>query len=109
MSKKIGTHSGVFHCDEVVACNLLKRLPEYRDAEIVRCALSISYVIPFLFDLFKNSKQKFTAIQIERFSGENIAFLNSNKNRDISDPKYPAIITFWIPLFQSITYFIFFP
>ncbi|XP_065347537.1 MYG1 exonuclease [Cloeon dipterum] len=34
--KKIGTHNGVFHCDEVVACNLLKRLPEYKDAEIVR-------------------------------------------------------------------------
>lgn len=42
-AKKIGTHSGVFHCDEVVACNLLKRLPEYRDAEIIRlvCALCI--------------------------------------------------------------------
>lgn len=35
-TKKIGTHSGVFHCDEALACFMLKQLPEYRDAEIVR-------------------------------------------------------------------------
>lgn len=34
--KKIGTHDGTFHCDEVLACSLLKMLPEYKDAEIVR-------------------------------------------------------------------------
>jgi len=33
---KIGTHNGVFHCDEALACFMLKQLPEYRDAEIVR-------------------------------------------------------------------------
>jgi len=33
---KIGTHNGTFHCDEVMACYLLKLLPEYKDAEIVR-------------------------------------------------------------------------
>ncbi|XP_026500147.2 MYG1 exonuclease [Vanessa tameamea] len=33
---KIGTHDGVFHCDEVLACFLLKRLPEFKDAEIIR-------------------------------------------------------------------------
>jgi uncharacterized UPF0160 family protein len=33
---KIGTHSGTFHCDEVLACFMLKLLPEYKDAEIVR-------------------------------------------------------------------------
>ncbi|XP_023943423.2 MYG1 exonuclease isoform X3 [Bicyclus anynana] len=32
----IGTHDGVFHCDEVLACFMLRRLPEYKDAEIVR-------------------------------------------------------------------------
>lgn len=36
MMKKIGTHSGVFHCDEALACFLLKQLPEYKDAEVVR-------------------------------------------------------------------------
>lgn len=33
---KIGTHDGVFHCDEVLACYMLKSLPEYKDAEIIR-------------------------------------------------------------------------
>ncbi|KAJ8378280.1 hypothetical protein AAFF_G00244150 [Aldrovandia affinis] len=33
---KIGTHNGTFHCDEVFACFLLRQLPEYKDAEIVR-------------------------------------------------------------------------
>ncbi|XP_047510826.1 MYG1 exonuclease [Pieris napi] len=33
---KVGTHDGVFHCDEVLACYMLKLLPEYSDAEIVR-------------------------------------------------------------------------
>lgn len=33
---QIGTHDGVFHCDEVLACYMLKLLPEYKDAEIIR-------------------------------------------------------------------------
>ncbi|KAK7478612.1 hypothetical protein BaRGS_00030144 [Batillaria attramentaria] len=33
---KIGTHNGSFHCDEVLACFMLKQLPRYKDAEIVR-------------------------------------------------------------------------
>ncbi|XP_005869246.1 PREDICTED: UPF0160 protein MYG1, mitochondrial isoform X3 [Myotis brandtii] len=33
---RIGTHNGTFHCDEALACALLRLLPEYQDAEIVR-------------------------------------------------------------------------
>lgn len=34
---KIGTHNGTFHCDEVLACTMLKFVnPEYSTAEIVR-------------------------------------------------------------------------
>ncbi|KAF7248005.1 hypothetical protein EG68_09320 [Paragonimus skrjabini miyazakii] len=33
---RIGTHNGKFHADELVACAMLKQLPEYADAEIVR-------------------------------------------------------------------------
>ncbi|XP_043481688.1 MYG1 exonuclease isoform X1 [Leptopilina heterotoma] len=33
---KIGTHNGVFHCDEVLACYMLKTLPEYKNASIIR-------------------------------------------------------------------------
>lgn len=36
LAMKIGTHSGSFHCDEALACYLLKRLPEYEDAEVIR-------------------------------------------------------------------------
>ncbi|XP_066245749.1 MYG1 exonuclease isoform X2 [Euwallacea similis] len=35
-SKKIGTHNGMFHCDEALACFMLKLLPDYRDADIIR-------------------------------------------------------------------------
>lgn len=34
--KKIGTHNGTFHCDEVLACFFLRQLPQYKDAEIIR-------------------------------------------------------------------------
>jgi len=34
--KKIGTHNGSFHCDEVLACYMLTQLPEYKDADVVR-------------------------------------------------------------------------
>lgn len=33
---RIGTHSGTFHCDEVLACFMLRQLPRYKDAEIIR-------------------------------------------------------------------------
>ncbi|CEM23379.1 unnamed protein product [Vitrella brassicaformis CCMP3155] len=34
--KLIGTHDGVFHCDEVLACALLRLLPEYESAAVIR-------------------------------------------------------------------------
>ncbi|XP_076184049.1 MYG1 exonuclease isoform X2 [Ptiloglossa arizonensis] len=35
-SIKIGTHDGTFHCDEALACFMLKLLPRYKDAVVVR-------------------------------------------------------------------------
>lgn len=32
----IGTHSGSFHCDEALACGMLKILPKYTESPIVR-------------------------------------------------------------------------
>ncbi|CAM9910898.1 unnamed protein product, partial [Phaeothamnion confervicola] len=32
----IGTHDGTFHCDEALACAMLKMLPEYADWPVVR-------------------------------------------------------------------------
>jgi len=34
--KTIGTHSGTFHCDEVMACYLLRMTQEYKAARIIR-------------------------------------------------------------------------
>lgn len=34
--KKIGTHNGAFHCDEALACFMLKELPDYCEADIIR-------------------------------------------------------------------------
>ncbi|KYO01962.1 conserved protein, unknown function [Plasmodium gaboni] len=36
MNKVIGTHSGRFHTDEILATVMLKFLPEYKDAKIIR-------------------------------------------------------------------------
>lgn len=33
---KIGTHNGSFHCDEILACFMLRQLPKFTDAEIIR-------------------------------------------------------------------------
>lgn len=33
---RIGTHSGSFHCDEALGCFLLRKVPEFSNAEIVR-------------------------------------------------------------------------
>ena len=35
--KIIGTHNGIFHSDEVLACAMLKNyVPEFQDAKIIR-------------------------------------------------------------------------
>ena len=36
MEVKIGTHNGPFHADDVMACAMLKKLPEFKDAKIER-------------------------------------------------------------------------
>lgn len=33
---KIGTHNGKFHCDEALACFMLKQLGEFKEFDIVR-------------------------------------------------------------------------
>jgi len=35
-TRRIGTHNGTFHCDEALACFMLKQLDTYRDAEVIR-------------------------------------------------------------------------
>ena len=38
--KVIGTHDGTFHCDEVLACWMLKQVPQFKDAKIMRTHLA---------------------------------------------------------------------
>lgn len=39
----IGTHHGTFHCDEALACAMLKLLPEYADSR--KCStLNVEYI-----------------------------------------------------------------
>lgn len=33
---KIGTHNGAFHCDEALACAILRSLPDFEGSEVVR-------------------------------------------------------------------------
>ncbi|CAG2120178.1 unnamed protein product, partial [Medioppia subpectinata] len=33
---RVGTHDGIFHCDEILACFLLKQLSQYSNAQIIR-------------------------------------------------------------------------
>lgn len=41
----IGTHSGSFHCDEALACGMLKMLPAFRDAPILRSRVAAQWAL----------------------------------------------------------------
>ncbi|VDH93711.1 Hypothetical predicted protein [Mytilus galloprovincialis] len=60
---KIGTHNGSFHCDEVLACFLLKQLPTYKDAEIIRTrdqkVLDTCDIVVDVGGIFDPSKNRF--------------------------------------------------
>lgn len=58
-SGTIGTHSGVFHCDEVLACFMLKTLPEYKNSKVVRTRDQV-------FHLFEEIAGKLTEILFSR-------------------------------------------
>jgi uncharacterized UPF0160 family protein len=49
---KIGTHSGTFHCDEALAIGMLRLLPRFKDAEIVRTRdQAVMDTLPILVDV----------------------------------------------------------
>ncbi|XP_071099258.1 MYG1 exonuclease-like [Haliotis cracherodii] len=60
---KIGTHNGTFHCDEVLACFMLKQLPKYKDAEIVRtrdaAVLDTCDIVVDVGGVFDTAKNRF--------------------------------------------------
>lgn len=59
----IGTHSGTFHCDEILACFMLQQLPAYADANIVRsrdeAVLSGCDIVVDVGGVFDVDKQRF--------------------------------------------------
>ena len=61
--KRIGTHDGTFHCDEVLACYLLRKLPEFFEADIVRYTYRIT--IMYLF-YTKNSYREIYCVTVDQ-------------------------------------------
>lgn len=66
---QIGTHDGVFHCDEVLACYMLKCLPEYKDAEIVRsrdmAKINVCDIVVDVGAVFDHEKKRYDHHQRE--------------------------------------------
>ncbi|CAD5112377.1 DgyrCDS1600 [Dimorphilus gyrociliatus] len=81
-SLKIGTHDGQFHCDEALACYLLKKLDEYKDAEIVRTRnpdkLADCDIVVDVGAIYDHDKKRYDHHQRE--------FAHSLKSLDISLP-----------------------
>ena len=63
MMKKIGTHSGSFHCDEVMACYLLRNTKEYSNSSITRSrdrsVLDTMDILVDVGDEFDTSRNRF--------------------------------------------------
>ncbi|XP_077185097.1 MYG1 exonuclease [Paroedura picta] len=78
---RIGTHGGTFHCDEALACFLLRLLPSYQDAEIVRTRdpqlLSECDVVVDVGGEYDPQKHRYDHHQ--RSFGESMHSLNADK------------------------------
>lgn len=59
----IGTHNGIFHCDEILACYMLQQLPQYQNAKIVRtrddAILDTCDIVVDVGSVFDPSKSRF--------------------------------------------------
>ncbi|XP_014776093.1 MYG1 exonuclease isoform X1 [Octopus bimaculoides] len=81
MVKKIGTHNGTFHCDEALACFLLRLLPEYEDSTIIRTRdsekLATCDVVVDVGGVYDPSTFRFDHHQ--RSFNESMSSLNSSK------------------------------
>lgn len=67
--QKIGTHNGTFHCDEVLACYMLKLLPVYKDADVVRTRdqeiLATCDIVVDVGGVYDNEKKRYDHHQRE--------------------------------------------
>ena len=75
---KIGTHNGAFHCDEVLACAMLKQLPEYKDAEIIRsrdqAELDKCHIVVDVGGIFDKATHRYTKLALYSY----IMYINFN-------------------------------
>lgn len=59
----IGTHDGNFHCDEALACFMIKLLPQYKDARIIRtreeCKLNSCDIVVDVGSIYDFKKNRF--------------------------------------------------
>ena len=66
---KIGTHDESFHCDDVLACVMLKMLPEYKNADIIRTKhkslLDTCDIVVDVGGVFDHSKKRYDHHQHE--------------------------------------------
>ena len=77
----IGTHGGTFHADEVLACVMLKLLPQFENAEIIRTRdsekLSKLDVLVDVGEVFDHEKKRYDHHQ-ETFN-ETMASISDKK------------------------------
>lgn len=80
---RIGTHSGTFHCDDALACYMLKRLPECSEARIIRsrdaAVLDTCDILVDVGSVFDTSKHRYDHHQREF----------DESMRSLSGGKYP--------------------
>ncbi|XP_048731571.2 MYG1 exonuclease-like [Ostrea edulis] len=78
---KIGTHNGHFHCDEILACFMLRQLPKYADAEIVRtrdpAVIDTCDIVVDVGGVYDPAKNRFDHHQ--RTFNESMSTVNSSK------------------------------
>lgn len=79
----IATHDGIFHCDDALACFLLRRLPDYRDAKIVRTrdpdVLSVSDVVVDVGGVYDPERHRYDHHQ--RSFKESMSSLRTSSSR----------------------------
>ena len=80
--KVIGTHDGTFHCDEVLACAMLKLLPQYADASVKRTrnptVLDTCDIVVDVGGVFDPSVHRYDHHQRQKEASSYIIFLYTN-------------------------------
>ena len=94
---KIGTHDGTFHCDEVLACAMLKMLPEYEDAEVVRSreddVLDACDIVVDVGEVFDHGRKRYDHHQ--RTFNESMKTLSQGKMKNLTKLSSAGLVYFY--------------